>query len=193
MMSFKRTAVCALGVALALALLCPAGPAHAGTSSIGGWGGYQFSNYRNSLDTWRVGVDYEYRMKTILLPIFAFAVQVPFEYAHAEPTIAAVKTNVTTWSVVPTAKAYLTVLPSLHPYAGLGVGYARSRFENAGKHSENDLAWRAVAGAELIPLPMSPIVLFGEYEYSSIKMGDEVGKPDVGGNAVQAGVRLRFF
>lgn len=192
-----------LALALVLSVGLPASEAgavdwlHGG--SVGLWGGYQFSNEHGDFDTWKVGIDYEHSLKFLdFCPKLEFAVQIPFEYWSAEPKAGIFEVDTTTWAIIPTLKAYYQLLPELRPYVGAGLGYARTEYDEPIDAGENSFAWRVVAGAEYQLLPRQPFAVFGEYEYTSVGLEDPrpvIGlghDPDLGGNAISGGVRLRF-
>lgn len=187
-----RKLAAAILLALALSALWPAPQAHAG-SSLAVFGGWHFSHEGGGFDTLKGGAEYEWRAAVPLLPkIFEFALALPFTYYEAEPDIGAFRhVEVKVYSVVPTAKAYLTLTPALHPYAGVGLGWARSEFDEPVGGSEDGLAVRVIAGAEYLLFPASPFLVFGEYEYTTLDL-DEPRDLDLGGNALLAGVRLRW-
>jgi opacity protein-like surface antigen len=186
-----RKTACILPLALALALAWPAGDSHA-DNSVAVWVGWHFS-HENDLDTWKIGGEYEYRTRSVALPVLDLALALPFEYYEVEPERGRFDDiDVTTYSLMPTAKVYLMALPALHPYIGAGVGWARTELGHPLHDTEDSLAWRVLVGAEYVLFPASPFLIFGEFEYTEIELDDRPGEPDVGGDAVLGGVRLRF-
>ena len=179
-------------VLCALALLWPGSVAQAGTYSAAVFGGWHWGHKGGGFDTFKGGAEVEYRTRLAGLPLFELALALPFSYYEAEPNIGGFRdVDVTTYSLIPTAKAYLTAIPALHPYAGFGLGWARTDVGGPFNDTEDSLAVRVIVGAEYVLFPASPFLVFGEYEYTSIDL-DEPIDADVGGDAVLFGVRLRF-
>jgi len=183
-------------VLLTVALLLVMMPAHAlaGTNVFSAWGGWQFTNEDELNDGWKAGVAYEYRLDMTGMPI-QIGLELPFNYITLEEDNT--NSDVEQYTFIPTIKGYFTGIPMLTPYAGIGIGYARTDIDRTGADSQDSFAFKAVAGAEAQIIPASPILVFGEWEYNWIEVDDDAiagagDSPDVGGNAIQAGVRFRW-
>jgi opacity protein-like surface antigen len=177
---------------VALLLVMMPASAMAGSYVFSAWGGWQFQNEDAIDDAWKVGAEVEYRMGVTAMPL-EVGLALPFEYMAADNA----GFDIDQYTFIPTVKAYLTAIPIITPYVGGGVGYARTDIDRPGVDSQDSLALKAVAGAELHLIPASPFYLFGEWEYNWIEVDDGViigagDSPDVGGNAVQGGARFRF-